>query len=228
MRRGPVLRLLGQTVVGRPRPADGEGLDRAVQAGEGAEIFDPQCVVRGGEGRCGRTERFLQGRLPGGGEGETPVQKRGEDLRNVRCLQRLRHLSEGGHLPQLAAEGEVLHHAGGIQKGDRAEGEGLCRSRGPDRGQLQHQVHAPQQGQPGPGPLIGNGTIGLLDPVSAHHGHHRPVSAQQLLGLPELVGVAGMEGIILGDDPDSVHIWTSKEKILRFLKKAVVLSEKKS
>ena len=113
--------------------------------------------------------------------------------------------AELSHVPALAAEGERVHHLGSCQQANRPPSEGFRRRQGPNRGQLQHQVSAPQQGQTGPGPLVQGGGTAALDPVTAHDSRHGAVFAQNPAAFRDLVGVAGVERIVFGDDTDDVH-----------------------
>ena len=215
----------GGLVVPRPLPLDGHGPDGAAQGVQGPEILDAQGVVGPGQDGGVRAQEPLRRPLPGGGEGQAPIQL---------LLQQggiLPPVQTGGHPPQLSdvptltAKGQHIHHPGGVQDGYRPSGKGLRRGHGPHRGQLQHQIYAPHQGQPGPRPLVRDGAVRLLHPVAAHHSHRRQVRPQQLPGTGQLERVAGVKGVVFRNDPDGPHgVFSFSKEIGKFFAKKGCLS----
>ena len=202
---GP-LRPAHQAVVGGALPADGHGPDVMVQPVQGPDVFHPQVVVGSGQqfGQL-RSQQPLYRPLPGGGEGGPLVYKAAQAGLVLRAVETAGGAPELVRVPALAAEGEHVHHLGGGQQPHRPPGEGLRRGRRPHRGQLQHQVRAPQQGQPGPGPLVRNGGPPALHPVAAHHRCNGAVLPQLCPGAGDLIGVSRMKGVVLRHDAGDFH-----------------------
>ena len=189
--------------MGGPLPTHRHGSHGAAQAANGPEILNAQVVVGGDQHRGSLLPQQILGRqLAAAGEGETGGEQGVEFQAVGRGVQTGGGLSQRLQLPRFAAKGEHIHHPAGVQNLHAAPGKGLRRGDSPQGGELQHQVGAPQQGQPGPGPFVRNGALRPLDPVAAHHGYHGALRAQSGPGLGDVIGVTGMEGVIFRNDSD--------------------------
>ena len=83
----------------------------------------------------------------------------------------------------------------------------------------QHQVHPLGQGERGAGPLVRQGRLAPLDPVSAHGTDDGAVCAEGPADGLDVVAVAAVKGIVLCDDTDCRHdptSWVKKFEIRGF------------
>ena len=162
----------------------------------------PPAQVAGAGGQAVRPvpQQAAHRRLPGGGEGHPPVHKAAQPGPVFRRVQALCGPLQHRERPRLAAEGQVGDNARPRQKGHRSPGEALRRGHGPHRGQLQHQIRAPGQGQGGAGPLVRQGAVRALDPMPAHGAHDPRVRPQQAARLGEVPGVPRVKRVIFGHD----------------------------
>ena len=177
-----------------------------VQPVQGPNVLHPQVVIGGGQklGQLRPQQPFYRP-LPDGGEGGPPLHKAAQTGLVLRAVEADGGAPELVCVPALAAEGEHVHHLCGGQQLHRPPGEGLRRGNRPHRGQFQHQVRPPQQGQLGPGPLVRNGGPPALHPVAAHYRCNGAVLPQLCPGAGDLIGVPCVKGVVLRHDAGDFH-----------------------
>ena len=118
------------------------------------------------------------------------------------------------HAAALTAEGQVRDKTRCSKQLHSPSTEGLRRSGGERGGQFQYQIGAPHERQPGAGPLVGNGTVGLLHPVAAHNGNDGGVFPKVSTAFGYLIAVTCMKRVVFRNNSDDIHAVTSESEKL--------------
>lgn len=206
-------------VVVGPQAGDGVGRELGPQGADGEQILHTQVVVGLAQAVRSASQEGRGGGLAGGGEGQALVQRPAQLCLPGGTVETVGCLLEGGQVSGLTAEAEDVYHPRGRQQAHAAPRKGLGGGGRPEGGQLKHQVHPLGQGERGAGPLVRQGRLAPLDPVSAHGTDDGAVCAEGPADGLDVVAVAAVKGIVLCDDTDCRHdptSWVKKFEIRGF------------
>lgn len=190
---------MGRCVVVATGAVDGMGRHGAAPLSYGLTIFNGQNVI-GPPQQLRPASQFLQGRRPGGGIGQAPVQEPQQQPVQVRVQETLCRLHQGVRLAVFAAETQGIHTAQAVGHRHSPVGKPLRRGQGRRQGQFQHQAGPAGHGGPGPDRFFVNRRFPPLDEIAAHDANNGGIGPEVPAHQVQLPGVAPVQGIVFADN----------------------------
>ena len=123
----------------------------------------------------------------------------------VGTVQTLGGSKQGGALPALASKAQGIYYPAPRQHLHAPPCKAFRRGERPGGGQLQDQVRPSLNRPAGPPPLVRNGALSPLDPVSRHNRHYGGLLPKVLADLPDQALVACVKGVVFCNNSCNCH-----------------------